>query len=735
MLAETARSLSMDRTNALLAGIARFLHVLLDMRFSTDALPSPAGGGAASPRFSELILKDGQATFSGVRSTAYQRRLAELARAALERRMCWMLTHCENVDNMLLQLERLCVGPLRNSIVDLYQAVAMHESQALGYACKLAIGADEDIVVVPDDVQPGRRIVSVGGIARPLAAALEPIVERWLLACDDAIEHWLVARDRAVNGTADAAEHDDPQHTYADLMRRSTLRKTLARLLADHIAMRGFYACEGDADGFPSPVRTPYVLGTPKMEELLRELFDAMAIERCETRRDDDMRRLELLGTLVGGDVDEAADALIENQRDLLRVLHVPPLVLMRRPGFAAGEFRLGALASIVRFAMEDEREVVARKLAEWRGHTGRHALGRLAAFLRESAAMLSAWTIPARGCVPTLRFLSNIPAPAWTDACETRRALASVRADIAGAMAATVDPASCVPRSIERCVRLLCLVWELLVYEKTCEAFFSHRVRSSILLDVVRLAQIDASFAMPQLFDYCERCMIGANFRNSAIRIARFRGSEGLENRIRDAARGLSSFSLQELMCVTDEQLSPVFGQLQWRLVDAIHTSMGAGRFRQLGGQSTAVVGTLLDSAAPLLLDLRSEYGMAFRAPPNALADLLRCFRPVREWEAAEGEELVLAKADLAGYSAQLVRALHGLHGKGVGVHLGRISRKHPRAATLGAARVLTLNGSDVRRALRGDVVEVADAPCGSAAASVITASQRINDGASTEG
>jgi hypothetical protein len=349
---------------------------------------------------------------------------------------------------------------------------------------------------------------------------------------------------------------------------------------------------------------------------------------------------------------------------------------------------------------------IVATQFSEWRACVGKSNLGRLRALLGASIEQLQRWAPPTAGFVPTLRLVKP-PLPTWTEPAPAAAALTAVR----GSMAMASDAAgktAYLPRAVESALRLISLLWELFAYPSTSSSFFARgRLRLGLIGDVVGNEQVNASYASWVMREWAQQLALGANYRNAVARVEAFRGDdvEDLDDRIRHAARHLSAFSVTEILAVASEQLSPTFDTTRWRLVDQTRAAVGSARFAEFVGATTAVVDLALDSAVPLILDLRSGFGLNFAARPSALGEFLRVFRCIRRWDVnPNASTLVLTHEHVAHAGADAVRMLKGLSGSPL-LTYGRMSRAATAAHGYGQRAVFQFDARELANALGEDV------------------------------
>ena len=683
-------ALTDQRRDGLVRSVAAFLHALLTTRHSASANSYAIDGDPHRLRtFAELVVADGNATFAlGLSSmpSVDERRYIETRHRQITKSVETLSAICDSHGTLLSKLCHLAtVAP--HDDVDLHAVVAFEGKIVVPFFSRLTVDERGDIAVVAR--ASDSEAIRVGGLADALAVRVEVETTRWLIACEDSIDGFI--------GSTRTDTDADTEFAIADLVRRRTLRARLARMLAQHLAMKNHFEA-ADASSPLRLVEQPPCASDEKMQELLAEQLDAEEILRCRHRRDDDVRRLRALGELC---VEESANSVVFAVDDLVAVLQAPPLALHRQPGYENENYFFERLACVARMATTTTAAVVATQVSEWRNCIGAAALVRLHAFVAQALVDLETWEPPRSGFVPSLRQVRP-PLPTWKRRENASESLTSVRRAMAMPDSTIANSTAYLPTGLEASLRLISMIWELFAYPSTSRDFFSRgRLRIGLIGDVAANELVTSTHASWTLCDWQQRLSLGKNYRNSVARLRNYRGDDtnDLEGTLRRAARNLSSFSLAEILAVSSEALSVTFDATRWRLVDATTVAMGREPFYEFVGASTAVVDVALDVAVPILMDMRSEFGLRFSARPSALGDFLRTFKRVRNWKTDDGP-LVLTHAEVADAGAEAIEILKELGTEGGILTYGRA----PRTKTNGQKRLFTFTTDRLVEALGED-------------------------------
>ena len=669
----------MDSSNPskpLIDAAAAFLRDVLDTRH----VPAPRSrhtlGGDMHKRrsFAEAIVEDGHATFYRGRPTpnVYARRAIEAERAAFEHTLAQISEQLEIYLEILVLMKRTSHLPgAMLECVSLLEIFGREHRPSIPYFSRLSLdesGRLRDTTAMADD-QVASFPVSVGGLARALSSRVEDAVSRWLESCEHALN--AVLDDELPDG-------EELEFSTPDKMRTLALRTSLARVLSRHIAMHERFK---SSPSKPMQLTAQPPLVTPKtLGALLTNQLDAEAHERLRQRRDDELGKLRLLRRVCAPpNAEDDVIAVVQHRVQLGRALRTPPRALARNPDFDETSWRLGELTHVVRSA-SSSAVLVGVHLDAWRTAVGELQLARLVAAIDAAAASLEAAKLPESGFVPTLHMI-DVPTPPWTDSTDARAAVESTHSTAVMGADHTADAAALLPLAIERSLRLISLVWELLGRAETAFAFFAPgRVRLPLVIDVIGHELVVAGYAESILRSWVDAIHIGCTFRKSHRDLIAFRGGD-LEDNIRTSARHLSGFSLEQLLRVFDETYSANYDKTRWKLIDATCVAMGRDAFHEYVGVTSIVVDACLDVAVPVLLDLRSEVGLRSTARPSALGDFLRQLKAVREWDPNDRHRpLVLEHSDVEASGKDAIKLLKEMSSRGSPlVRFGRLPRSDP--------------------------------------------------------
>jgi hypothetical protein len=534
---------------------------------------------------------------------------------------------------------------------------------------------------LPDDVE-------IGGFAIELARLLEDPVEKWIIACESQIEALVPNGD------------DEFEVQSRNVFRKRSLRRRLVKLLSQHISMLNLFKSSIHGHSIILE-RQPTPLNTAVMERLISDYADDETVEECESLREHSVESLRILQSLcVTSDTEALAEFFKQQHTRLLETLRFPPSVLTRRPGYSVCDFRLHTLRSIVLNTSRSTHTLIIRQLEEWRISVGVAGLGQLSRFVEQAIDVLQKQRFPANGFLATLRLVKP-PPPTWKDGRESSDVYLYARSFIP-MTSSNPDSTIQMPASTEQLLRLISMVWELLAYSTTRDFYFTPgRVSANFLREVVSLEKVSVVYASMHLRSWKQKCDLGRNFRSASNTIVQFRGG-CIENHVRESFAKLSKWSLKEILSVVSEEFSPTFHATQWKLVDAVDSALLQDNPRWQSSSCCTLIGRVLDVVQPLVIALRSDVGVRPFARPHQLADLLRAIPAVRSWN-GESDELVLTVEDLSECKSDRIKQLlHQLSDQKSIVHYGR-ARK---ALGMGAKRVFTFNGPDLKMVLYSEVV-----------------------------
>jgi hypothetical protein len=635
-------------------------------------------------------------------SSLFQRRTIDHARQRIHARL-EALAHFSAMYRFLLSdlaaISAHCSH--LDDAVDIFPVVASPSSPSGGYFVRVSLKASirgdahpasthsaplhgSELPLLNDDV-------SIGGFACELARLLEAPIEAWIRQCEDRIDALFASRD----GPDDEFGACGGDVRY----RRAELRRRLVSIFSQHVAMVGLYTAPG----------SDFVLqlGDDRdqhfvelMQQLATDFSNDAVRNECARRREADLSRLGLLRLLCASRDDkgtlELAQRISEQRLAVLDVLKSPPVVLTRRPGYASFNWHFSSLSAVVRNA-NSSIQLTAVQLQEWRNTVGFKPLDHLALFIDQAAKVLANQTFPINGFLPTLRLVQP-PPPTWTSPSGAAAAYAQTRASLPMSSAQHPDVHMQMPMAVEKMLRLISLIWEMLAYAPMRDFFFSPGIVSARhLREIVSVEQVSVAFAMTVVNSWRQRANWGSASRDAASAISRFRGAE-IEDYIRDSVARLRHWSLADVMSVVSEAHSPTFLQTKWQLVDAVAQCSGS----TLGDCSrfSGAMGRVLDLVEPIVVSLRADAGIAglgALAPhprATALADLLRLIPALRRWDGS-GHELVLTLRDVKeSKSTEARRALDEMAGERRSmVTFGRVGSD--------AKRVFRFRGPELRAVL----------------------------------
>lgn len=674
----------------------------------------------ADQSFLSLLLRDDGSPLTHVEgvSSLHERRGAENARRRIHARL-EALAHFTDLYRFLLSdLTRLVASCAHvDQAVDLLSIVASASAPSGGYFLRVSIQAavrgdrcpvtsqppsahGSELPVLTDDV-------CVGGFCFELARLLETPIETWLVQCEKRID--MLFPPRTSDGLDDDAGGDV-------VRRRRELRRRLVAIFSQHVAMVGLYATSGPELILErSDDRDQYFVGL--MEKLAADFSNDAVRDECVCRREAELAQLRLLRMVAAfdDDVSRAEDAetlarrVAEQRLVFLRVLRRPPDVLARRSGFRSVDWRFVSLAAIVRNTNMSSLSLTTVQLQEWRHVVGRDALGQLTRLIDQAEDVLSRQTFPSNGFLPTLRLVQP-PPPTWTDGSGADVAYGHARAMLPMATPVGSEQYLQMPPAVEKMLRLISLVWEMLAYDVMRNFFFMPGVVSARhLREIVSVEQVSVGFAATVLNSWRQRANWGAASRDAAVAIARYRGAD-FEDYLRESVARLRHWSLADVMSVVSEAHSATFLQTKWRLVDAVaHHVVPRARGERV--RCSSALGHVLDLVEPIVVELRGEVGLALLGGTSchdALSTLLRSIPAVRQWD-GRGSELLLSVGDVkkAG-DREARRTLDELAAEPSCplVTFGRVGR----AAGVGAKRVFRLGGADLRSLLFDAYGDAAD-------------------------
>ena len=720
-LAETANTMSSTRVDQVVASVSMFARALLELRCPVAPSSHTVVYDEDDPHrlktVAELIVSDGNSTFGGsvgegVECSARDRRRLAHARAILEYNIEAMRTHCGDYLEMLYIMDDTIVRRFSaDAVVDLHTVVTADPRWALGYFCKLGLDAAGRLVDHTDSAPTGchsrhsgrndQSAVGVGGLAAAVASTVEDDVKRWVVECESAIERDIVLND-----------DDESVFALVDTMRTSTLRKELTLVITNHVAMIGLL--RGDDDD-PARLRERQpALNDVTLRRLLASQLDDDAVARCERCREDQIDRLLLLDRLCSLEPNVTITALLERGEDVLRALRDPPRALYNLSGFASLDMRANQLAATMPLAMQGMALMVAAHIDLWRVAVGASTRQQYSMLVGRAIESLRGWKLPKTGFLPTLH-AATPPLPRWSDQKQAAAALERVRPMLRRAAA----PPLPLPRAIERSLRLVSMIYEMLAWPELASACLKGGCIATRYVQAALGSQVLlAEHANTILAEWAQRVSLGENLRRATDQISTFRGSQ-YEDAVRAAACHLAGVSFQEFLAVASEDHSPVlFHAQKWRIVDAVAHGMGRVRFSSMSGCISNCVGLALDLAVPLFVDLRQELGLGPRSRPSQLALALQTVPKIR-WVAdqpgqqlvqsgqrRDDEVVVLTHDDLRVGVPSVVEALRQLStDHASGVRFGRLRSKRDAALHgTGQRRVFSLPLSTLRALLLGD-------------------------------
>lgn len=707
-LAATVSAMPSARVEQVVASIGLFARALLELRCPVSSASHAVICDEDDPHrlrtVAELVARDGNSTLGagvgeGVECSARERRQLAHARAILEYNIEAMRAHCADYLEMLYIIDDTIVRRYASdAVVDLHTVVTADPRWALGYFCKLGLDAngrliDHTDVALGAASRSYQAAVGVGGLAAAIASTVEDDVKRWLVECESAIE-----RDVAFN------DDDDAAYALVDTMRTSVLRKELTVVVTKHVAMIGLL--RGDDDD-PARLREREpALNDATLRRLLASQLDDDAVARCERCREDQVERLRLLERLCSSDANVAIAVLLDRGEEVVRTLRDPPRALSRLSGFAALDMHANQLATVLPLASNGMALMVAAHLDLWRAAVGPTTCKNYALLVGRAVESLHEWKLPKSGFLQTLHAVTP-PLPRWSDHKQASAALERVRP----MLRRPVVPPLPLPRAIERSLRLVSMIYEMLAWPELASACLKGGCIATRYVQAALGSQVLlAEHANTVLAEWAQRVSLGENLRRATDQISQFRGSR-YEDAVRAASCHLSGVSFQEFLAVASEDHSPaLFNSQKWRIVDSVAHGLGRANFASLSGCISDCVGHALDLAVPLFVDMRQELGLGSGARPSQLALALRTVPKIRRLtHDANGNDdggiIVLTHDDLHTGVPSVAEALRRMStDHASGVRFGRLRSKRDAALHgTGEKRVFSLPASTLRALLLG--------------------------------
>ena len=489
--------------------------------------------------------------------------------------------------------------------------------------------------------------VSVGGLGADLHEQVVALAVDWLMALDERIRGWF-----GIPISNDAAE-------------TTSVRRHI-ELFAEQIANRVALL---EPDG-AKPRR---LFGVRGLEHRAKAQFvneEEDAEEQCET----DCEAMKLLGELARHGVAFAsrwnavfAPARREGLQQLLQLLQAPPPELLSQLPTVAHSMYFAMLRDVLGNATEAGKTVTIEAVEAWRQAIQVEALCLL---LERATRKVEQWQRPKGNFVETLMRLPRTADPAATRV-QLRLNPAALLPPVPWAR--TADRWQLVPREWLAVLRtglrptglrivLLCSALRQLLGRREDEPdVFAPGVIGCRVLHLVSVRALRAAeSAYTELGELIAPLMAGIECAVAKHQLSHWQGSH-LEEDIRNAARHVSRFSLQELTEVFDvDALSwdgnslQLVSQVQERLV-----------FKQTrGGDFVGVVSKVLGFALPLLRQHRTEgLGWSLTTRSSVAGDLLQLLPSVRSWLRQGGDTpLQVTRAEVYNTAAEVKRLLENL-------------------------------------------------------------------------
>lgn len=640
------------RRDALISSLGSACAKLLELRFpylvDTHTLSGRERALALKNgrTFAELVLEDGAcADAMLLGGIAQSRQLQDESELFIQRATAL----CESMHVLLTLLEQFCVErPGANEVINLME-IACQDDEA------------EPTFFVELQFADG---VTTGCFSKSLSSGIFPAVSRWLFKLQEQICK-----------AFEIGAVDDNSHFL------SSMRSELALLISDHVSLNGFFDS--------NLVKRGHNLSSDNLSALHRRIFTKEEKAACESIRENMIQDLDCVGSFCKDGsraVQGAFEVALKFGDRVKRVCAEPPRVLLDQPGFECVLIAdLPALVDETHLGFEHFKS----RFSDWRFKTTRAKLATLQDCLINSIKIIRTQSL---GFLPTLGNCRP-PDPPWTDPRDTAsayiKALETVPRRAAGAKSSLYAP---MRADVHVAMRLLSFVWECIGNSDLSAVLFTPgRVLCNLLARVVKTEQMNLNRALLTLRTCAQQCQIGQNYRNAACLLDDFRKSPKYEIKLREIARLLSPFSLNDIMTVAHEA-SPLFLINEFRVIDKTLSAM------QTPQSCAELARQALHYLSPIMRDLRCEAMLCPGVSSSLLIDGLVSIPAVRRWD-RRGDELILTGDDLKSGLGGMRDALLKLSSMKHLVHFGK--RPSREKAVYGSQRVFTLNGPDLRAVL----------------------------------
>ena len=657
------------RLNAVIQSLGVFLSQFLRMRYSATIDTHQSSSHAQRARalklglaFHELIDEDNEIMRMAMLENAEleERRQFDADHKKMEDLFNEMQLFCREYNVLLMILERFCSQcESRNSCLNLLQIAAPSEHGP------------------PREISFFRAVEvhenSTGEFTLEVRRLIEGVVEEWLSTIEQKIKDNFDLKSGAFEEAID--------RTLA-----AATREELASMISNQISMVGLYTADMK--------RNSHALRVDRLEELCKTHFGPGVRARCkeiQTRLVNSMtvmKRFCMLGL-------EECIAEYSKQHSLviLDFVRTPPRVLVDRPGYAATELHLEMLGSIVKRSLESTPpEVVHQLFDEWSANFGRAAIKQFLSWLNECIGIIQKQEIPESGFIPTLRYVRP-PPPPWRTIdrvwAKSDTILALMPMQRSNGMKQQYLP---IPDSVHASLRLVSLVWELVGFHDSYDAFFSPGevlcciVRNAVISERVTLQ--NTSFTLSNLIQALKP---GANYRRAVCSLAQFRQDPNRERELRTALQILSKFPLHEIVTAASERSSLFRPDTIMNMVTSLLPNT-------IAFPSSWVVRRAMENALPIICQLRREITFDAMNGISSVAEALMSVRKVREWR-GQTPELIITLEDAKEGVGGLCNLMKDMSKNKAVVHFGRLPRRQNHG--FGNKEVFKINGLDFRKLL----------------------------------
>jgi hypothetical protein len=667
------------RVNALVSALGHFLARYLSMRFRVVDMhkyQSPSDRLRAfrmGRPLHELIDEDNDLTLQAALQTAT---LAERCQFETQRSMLENFYHaasafCRNYNIVLLKLNHFCrANSGRNDCIHLKDIAAPGDSGPCMEQNKcffVAAQVDED--------------VETGYLTKEIAVLLEPMVDDWVSKCESKIKQRFKFNSN---------EEDE---LPADRQLALSTKRELSALIIKHVSMM---------DQFDEQLETRPVqpLDASRLEQLCKMPYNSQIRKRCEEIRSSTILRMRLIKPICKRSMpDHVEKHCAENADEIVQFLRCTPKVLRERPGFSHAELHFEFLESIVKRAAlaavhlsGSNSSLVTQLLNEWRDRVGQAALSELLRWVDESCAIMEKQVVPESGFLPTLCCVRP-PAPPWRTSDETWYRSDSVLALMTNRMQRSTGVQQQylpIPNAVHVVLRLVSIVWELIGHRDSYEAFFSPgEMLCSIVRNAVLAERITLQNTSMTLINILQNMAPGASYRRAVEDVRHFRKDPRREVELRTAMQHLSKFPLHEIVTAAYES-STIFDANQSNMLNCAASLVPAGK----SWHSTWIIRRALQSALPIICQLRREITLSPYVGVSRLGEALVSIPAVREWNASTPQLIITHEMAKQGISG-IVEAMKHLSKQR---HIVRYGRLPPsQRGEFGSKSVFTINAFDL--------------------------------------